>query len=138
MYTREKQPELYIIASFNDWQPMRMKTLRTLHLEKYAINDEDIPKEIFLYDNITSIYANMVPPGRHFFYLCKEKGSIFLSPNNEIVRFKKTNVFLNSIVIEPKLEAGLDSVFIAETQGEEEAVFMKDKSVFADWREDTD
>ena len=94
---------------------MRMKTLRTLHLEKYAINDEDIPKEIFLYDNITSLYANMVPPGRHFFYLCKEKGSIFLSPNNEIVRFKKTNVFLNSIVIEPKLEAGLDSVFIAKT-----------------------
>ena len=130
--------ELYIVASFNDWTPMRMKTQRTLYLEKYALSDEDIPKEIFLYDNIVSLYANMVPPGRHYFYMCREKGSIFLSPKYEIVRFKTTNVYLNQIVIKPKLEDGLDTVFVAKIQGEEEAVFMKDRSVFSEYREDTD
>ena len=80
--------ELYVFASFNDWTPMRMKTKRTLALEKWGLQEEDIPRNIFLYDNKFSIYANMIPPGNHYFYMYQEKGSVFLSPNYDIVRFK--------------------------------------------------
>jgi len=49
---------------------MRMKTERAVRLEKYEVEDEDIPRDIFMMDNKILIYANMVPPGQHFFYLC--------------------------------------------------------------------
>ena len=50
--------------------PMRMKTLRDLRLEKYSQEDEDIPNDLFMADHTVALYANMVPPGQHFFYLC--------------------------------------------------------------------
>ena len=62
--------ELYLVASFNDWMPMRMKTLRDLRLEKYSQEDEDIPNDLFMADHTVALYASMVPPGQHFFYLC--------------------------------------------------------------------
>ncbi len=40
-----------MVASFNDWFPMRMKTLRAIRLEKYEVDDEDIPRDIFMLDN---------------------------------------------------------------------------------------
>ena len=42
---------------------MRMKTDRTLGLEKYALDAEDIPREVYVRDDMTAIYASMVPPG---------------------------------------------------------------------------
>ena len=51
---------------------MRMKTRRALSLEKYTLEDEDIPRDIFLLDNTVDMYANMVPPGQHFFYFAIE------------------------------------------------------------------
>ena len=119
------------MASFNDWFPMRMKTLRAIRLEKYEVDDEDIPRDIFMLDNKKSIYANMVPPGSHYFYLCYEKGDMFLSPNNEVVRFKTTNTYLNRIIVKPRLQDNLDTVFQAKGIAEEEAAFMKERSVFA-------
>jgi len=32
-YPNEK--EIFCVASFNDWMPQRMKTLRTLNIEKF-------------------------------------------------------------------------------------------------------
>ena len=77
----------------------------------------------------------MASPGAHFFYFAREGGEIFLSPKYEVVRFKKTNVYLNRIIIKPRL----DAIVVAQdhTQNEEEAIFMKDRSVFKDFREDT-
>ena len=111
MVSKPKQKELYLVSSFNDWFPMRMKTLRTLSLEKYEVDDQDIPGKVFTLDNSVSIYANMVPPGSHFFYLCYEKGDMFLSPNHEIVRFKSTNIYLNRITVKPRQLDNLDTVF---------------------------
>ena len=44
---KPREKELYVVASFNDWMPMRMKTNRTLNLEKYPVYDEDIPKDLW-------------------------------------------------------------------------------------------
>jgi hypothetical protein len=60
---------------------------------------------------------------------------MFLSPRYEIVRFKSTTVYLNRLVIEPRIAAPL--AIQAVKREEEEAVFMKDRSVFKDFRDDT-
>ena len=133
---KPREKELYVVCSFNDWMPMRMKTNRTLNLEKYPVYDEEIPKDLWQLDNTVATYANMVPPGQHFFYLCEEKGNIFLSPRYEVVRFKKTNIYLNRIIVKNRLE-DIDTVHIAKDALDEEAIFMKDRSVFKDYREDT-
>ena len=45
--------EIYVMASFNDWIPMRMKTMRMLLLERYPMETvlTDIPKQCLLADN---------------------------------------------------------------------------------------
>lgn len=78
----------------------------------------------------------MVPPGFHYFYFVRDKGTIFLSPNYEVVRFKSTQIFLNRIYISKRIEAD-ETVHRAKFGDEEEAVFMKERSVFRDYREDT-
>jgi hypothetical protein len=83
-----------------------------------------------------ALYASMVPPGVHYFYFVRDRGTIFLSPQYEVVRFKTTNIFLNRILINRRLE-DIDTVHVAKDGEEEEAVFMKDRSVFRDYREDT-
>ena len=77
----------------------------------------------------------MVPPGNHFFYFAREGGEIFLSPKYEIVRFKQTNVYLNRVIVKARLE---EVIAVQEiNMDEEEAVFMKDRSAFKDFKEDT-
>ena len=93
-------------ASFNDWLPMRLKTMRTLLLERYPPDFpvEEMPKQIFQADNKLKQCAAMVSPGYHFFYFARAKGTIFLSPHHEVVRFKSTNTFLNRIKVNKRLE----------------------------------
>ena len=62
---------------------------------------------------------------------------MFLSPKYEVVRFKKTNIFLNRMHVKPRIEEMNYNVCVAKHKDEEEAVFMKDRSVFKDYREDT-
>jgi hypothetical protein len=76
-----------------------------------------------------------VPPGRHYFYFVREEGTIVLSPNFDIVRFKTTNIFLNQLVVRPRV-FDFDAVNIVKGGDEEEAVFMKDRSVFRDFKDD--
>ena len=129
--------EIFVVASFNDWTPSRMKTLRTLNLEKYPVFDEEaVPKQVFMLDNTIVLYANLVPPGTHYFYFVKDRGSIFLSPKYEVVRFKNTNIFLNRIIVKRRIK-DLDTVHIARDADDDEAVFMKDRSVFRDFIENT-
>jgi hypothetical protein len=131
------EKEIYCVASFNDWQPSRMKTLRTLNLEKYPVHDEEVvPKHVFMLDNTVVLYANMVPPGQHYFYFVKDRGSIFLSPKYEVIRFKNTNVFLNRIIVKRRIK-DMDTVHMAKDADDDEAVFMKDRSVFRDFIENT-
>lgn len=112
-----------------------MKTLRTLNLEKFPLNEDDaVPKHVFLLDNTVVLYANMVPPGTHYFYFVKDRGSIFLSPKYDVIRFKNTNVFLNRIIVKRRIK-DLDTVHIARDEDDLEAVFMKDRSVFRDFIE---
>lgn len=117
---------------------MRMKTLRTLNIERFALDveEKDIGKKTFLLDNQVAICAQMVPPGFHYFYFVKEKGTIFLSPNYEVVRFKNTQIFLNRVYVSKRLE-DVETVHVAKAGVEEEEVFMKDRSVFRDYRDDT-
>ena len=78
----------------------------------------------------------MVPPGVHYFYFVRERGTIFLSPHYEVVRFKTTSIFLNRVLVGKRLE-DVDTVHQAKDDDIEEPVFMKDRSVFRDYREDT-
>lgn len=78
----------------------------------------------------------MIPTGFHYFYFAREKGEIFLSPKYEVVRFKQTNTYLNRIRVSRRLE-DIETVHQAKDGEELEAVFMKDRSVFRDYREDT-
>lgn len=126
-----------MVTSFNDWMPQRMKTMRQLQLEKFPVLDEEaVPKNVLNLDNTVQLYANMIPPGTHFFYFVKDHGSIFLSPKYEVVRFKNTNIFLNRIVVKRRIK-DLDTVHIARNENADEAVFMKDRSVFRDFIENT-
>lgn len=75
-------------------------------------------------------------PGKHFFYFVQEEGTIILSPNYEVVRFKTTNIFLNQVTVRPR-GFDFDTVNVVKGGDEEEAVFMKDKSVFKDFKDDS-
>lgn len=134
---KPKEKEIYVVASFNEWMPARMKTLRTLNLEKYPVFDEEaVPKHVFMLDNTVLLYGNMVPPGTHFFYFVKDRGNIFLSPKYDVVRFKNTNIFLNRIIVKRRIK-DLDTVHIDRKNDDDEAVFMKDRSVFREFIENT-
>ena len=115
-----------------------MKTIRTLHLERYGpMEDDDIPEHLFTFDDKILIWANMVPPGQHFFYFAKEKNEIFLSPRFPVVRFKQTNIYFNRIVVKPRIEEMNYTVHTAKARAEEEDIFNKDRSVFRNYIEDT-
>ena len=47
------------VASFNDWMPIRMKTLRTLNMEKFKMDTDeiDVPKKTFLLDHHVALCA---------------------------------------------------------------------------------
>ena len=97
-----EQPIIYLVGSFNDWMPVKLKTQRELTMEK--INpDEPIPKSVFVLDNLIHLHANYMPPGKHYFYFVKEEGTIILSPKYQIVRFKSTNVLLNQVTVRPRV-----------------------------------
>ena len=131
--------EIFCVASFSDWMPMRMKSLRKLNMEKFPMDtiEADIPKKIKTLDTQVVLCAQMVPPGYHYFYFVKDKGTIFLSPNYEVVRFKKTNIFLNRILVIKRLEDMTETVHVAKAIDDEEPQFMKNRSVFKNYREDT-
>ena len=104
----QNKKDIYVVTSFTDWLPMQMKTMRTLVLEKEPPkyekkrakdedSDDDIPESYFAEDDTIKIFAQMTPPGYHYFYFMREKGTIFLSPRFDVVRFKTTNIFLNRI-----------------------------------------
>ena len=66
--------EVFCITSFNDWMPSRMKTERTLNLERYPMDtpEDEIPKFVKAMDHSTVLYAQMVPPGYHYFYFVRD------------------------------------------------------------------
>lgn len=114
--------------------PVQLKTKRELTFEKLN-PDEPIPKATFVLDNWIKIFANYVPPGLHYFYFVYEEGKIFLSPQYEICRFKTTKVFLNRITVKQRV-FDFDAVHMVKGGDDEEAVFMKDRSVFKDFKDD--
>ena len=86
-------------------------------------------------DNQIKIYANYFPPGHHFFYFVWDDGKIFLSPNYDVCRFKNTNIFLNRILVKPSIDE-FSAVHLIKGTEDEEAVFMKDRSVFKDFKDE--
>ena len=52
-------------------------------------------------DNITML-TQFIPPGKHFFYFIYQDHFLFLSPAHNVVRFKGTNVFLNTIEVKER------------------------------------
>lgn len=93
--------QIFLYASFNDWMPVRLKTKRELVFEKLN-PDEPIPKATFVLDNWVFLYANYVPPGKHFFFFLRQEGHISLSPFLPIVRFRETNIFMNQVTVKPR------------------------------------
>jgi hypothetical protein len=77
-----------------------------------------------------------MPPGRHFFYFVLQDGTIILNPSYQIVRFKTTNIFMNQVVVKPRMDE-FDSVNVIRGADEEEAIFIKDRSIFRDYKDDT-
>jgi hypothetical protein len=127
--------EVFLMASFNDWMPVRLKTKRELTFEKLN-PDEPIPKATFVLDNHIFLYANYVPPGKHYFYFVQHEGEIIMSPSHPIVRFRETNICMNTIYVAPRI-MDFDSVNIVKGGDDEEVVFIKDRSVFKDYKDDT-
>lgn len=130
----KENKDLYIVCSASDWMPMRMKSKRELIFEKLN-PDEPIPKATFVIDNVTKLYADYFPPGFHFFYFVWDDGRIFLSPYYEICRFKMTNIFLNRVYVKPRI-IDFDAVHIVKGVEDEEAIFLKDRSVFKEFKDD--
>lgn len=126
---------MYLVASFTDWMPIKLKTKRELTFEKIS-PDEPIPKATFVIDNQVMLYCNLVQPGSHYFYfVAGQTGSIVLSPTYQIVKFKETNVFMNRIQVQPE-NTEFDTVHVIKGTGDEEVVFIKDRSVFKDYKDD--
>jgi hypothetical protein len=94
--------DVFLISSAYDWLPMKMKTKRRLTLEKVNMGDT-APPTILNVDNTTLVYANFVAPGHHYFYFVQGRERVFLNPRYPIFRFKDTNVFLNRVMIRPKV-----------------------------------
>lgn len=59
-----------------------------------------------------------------------------MSPKYEIVRFKSTNIFLNRVKVSKRNE-DIETVHQARDGEDDEAVFMKDRSVFKLYNEDS-
>ena len=102
-YDDDEEPitDVYIVASSNDWMPLKMKTKRRLAIEKISMKDP-APKNLMAIDNINLLFANFVAPGHHYFYFVQDTEKVFLSPKYDTVRFKNTNVFLNRITVRAK------------------------------------
>ena len=82
-------------------------------------------------------YTNYVAPGKHFFYFMFKNQYIFLSPKYDIVRFKGTNVFINTIIVKERKKE-LQKVTLGKNEYVTEQVkFNKAKSVFNKFQEDT-
>ena len=99
-----------MVASFNDWQPIELRTIYEIKKMKSEGPEieEWIKKEVaagrplkHLKKNAENIiqYSNFLAPGKHFFYFIFKNQYLFLSPKYDIVRFKGTNVFLNQIKV---------------------------------------
>jgi hypothetical protein len=87
-------------------------------------------------DDNTIMLSLFIPPGKHFFYFIYQNSFIFLSPSHPVVRFKGTNVFLNSIEVKERKaelqQVTLDrNVYVAESQK-----FKKEMSVWKTFKED--
>lgn len=86
-------------------------------------------------DNVIML-SLFIPPGKHFFYFIYQNSFLFLSPSHPVVRFKGTNVFLNSIEVKERKaelqQVTLDrNVYVAESQK-----FKKEVSVWKTFKED--
>ena len=55
---------------------------------------------------------------------------MFLSPNYPVVKFKKTAIALNRVIVKPKIHE-FESVFTLKEGVEDEELFLLDHSVFA-------
>ena len=99
--------DVYLVSSFNEWMPILMRTAYEIKTAKKMDEDDLIkllkdPEKRYSQkkpaDNQIS-YTNYIPPGRHYFYYIQKNDHIFLSPKYDIVRFKGSNVFLNTVRI---------------------------------------
>lgn len=98
---------------------------------------EEIPKRVWKADNVIALYCNYLPPGYHYFYLVSHEGSIFLSPKFDVIQFKNTNFFVNRVFVQKRLEE-IETVFVLKVENNNEEVFMKERSIFKDFKEDTE
>jgi hypothetical protein len=76
--TKELDTGIYIVPSFNGWLPIPLKNL--LQILQSSYDEELLIPENFVYDPALLLYANFIPPGRHYFYLVKNNSYFFLSP----------------------------------------------------------
>ena len=61
-------------------------------------------KQTGILDQNALVFNDFLPPGRHFFYFVKSMRHYFLSPRYPIVSFKDSHIYLNEIVVYPRLE----------------------------------
>jgi hypothetical protein len=61
------QEDIYFISSACEWMPIKMKTMRTLAIEKISMTDA-APPATLNFDNTSVLYSNFVPAGHHYFY----------------------------------------------------------------------
>jgi hypothetical protein len=125
----ENMDPIYLICSGFDWFPTKMKTRMNLSIEKVGMQDQ-VPATTLQLDNRVLLVAQMLPPGKHYFYFVQKPERVFLSAQYPIVRFKDTNMFVNRIELKPKKHE-FTSVFTLKEGVEDEEVFLIDHSVFA-------
>lgn len=137
--------QIYVCASFNEWMPIEMQTTAEIKQRKDKHEDtlkEMDPKKLAKLakskkkeENMIQ-FCNFVPPGRHYFYFMYQNQYLFLSPNYDVVRFKKTNVFLNQVMVHERNE-GLKQVTLQRSVYTTEALkFDKSKSIWKNYQED--
>lgn len=74
-----------------------------------------------------------MPTGKHFFYYIYQNKHLFLSPKYDIVRFKGSNVFLNTITVKARTKELVQVTLGRNVYTTEQIKFNKERSVFKDF-----
>ena len=128
------------MASFNDWHPVCLGTVwetkkkKSEGIELSTWCEKQVRLNIAMKskkkEENTVQFIDYVCPGKHFFYFIFKNQYVFLSPKYDIVRFKKTNVFINTIIVKERRKELAKVTLGKNVYTTEQVKFDKTKSVF--------
>ncbi|TNV86185.1 hypothetical protein FGO68_gene6696 [Halteria grandinella] len=129
-------PKFYLLASFNDWQPILLKSFNDIIQASYDPSIFDLPQDLLAtcLQNDLLLFSTFLPLGRHYFYFVNDTNFAFLLPKYSSSLFKGAT--LNYLDVKPTTDMRsrpLPARVMPKKKKASERVFVKDQSVWRDW-----